>query len=198
MPGSSPSTMFSQTVKLSASMKCWNTMPMPAAMASRGRAEVLLDAVDDDRALVGPVGAVERLHQRRLAGAVLADDGVDRAGAHRQVDAVVGDDAGEALDDVPQLDRDRRRSVVGVRPSVDVLADRRNPIGKRPSACVERAENDRGPAVTAGPRRADDRRQVRRHRQSGCRRHLDLAGDDLLLEVLELSAMSSTKPPDVE
>ena len=78
------------------------------------RAEVLFDAVDDDRALVGPVGAVERLHQRRLARAVLADDGVDRAGANREVDAVVGHDAREALDDVPQLDggalgRRRRR-----------------------------------------------------------------------------------------
>ena len=35
-PGSLPSTMFSQTVKLSASMKCWNTMPMPEPMASAG------------------------------------------------------------------------------------------------------------------------------------------------------------------
>ena len=43
--------------------------------------------------------AVEDLHQRRLAGAVLADDGVDRAGRDREVDAVVGDHAGEALDD---------------------------------------------------------------------------------------------------
>ena len=43
------------------------------------RAEVALPPFDDDRALVGPVGAVERLHQRRLAGPVLADDGVDRA-----------------------------------------------------------------------------------------------------------------------
>ena len=79
MPGSSPSTTFSHTVKLSASMKCWNTMPMPAAMASVGERKCTLDAVDGDRALVGSVGAVERLHQRRLAGAVLADDGVDRA-----------------------------------------------------------------------------------------------------------------------
>ena len=71
-----------------------------------------LVAVDDDRALVGPVRAVEGLHQRRLAGAVLADDGVDRAGADREVDAVVGDDAGEALDDVAQLDRDRHVAVV--------------------------------------------------------------------------------------
>ena len=76
---------------------------MPASMASRGDGSDA-HAVDGDRALVGPVGAVERLHQRRLAGAVLADDGVDGAGAHREVDAVVGDHAGEALDDAAQLD----------------------------------------------------------------------------------------------
>ena len=34
--GSLPSTMFSHTVRLSANMKCWCTMPMPAAMASAG------------------------------------------------------------------------------------------------------------------------------------------------------------------
>ena len=71
------------------------------------RAEVLFDTVDDDRPLVGAVGPVERLHQRRLSRAVLADDGVDRAGANRHVDPVVGHDTREALDDVPQLDRDR-------------------------------------------------------------------------------------------
>ena len=35
-PGSAPSTTFSSTVRLSASMKCWCTMPMPAAIASPG------------------------------------------------------------------------------------------------------------------------------------------------------------------
>ena len=33
---SAPSTTFSRTVRLSASMKCWNTMPMPALIASVG------------------------------------------------------------------------------------------------------------------------------------------------------------------
>ena len=35
-PPSAPSTTFSSTVKGSTSMKCWCTMPMPAAMASCG------------------------------------------------------------------------------------------------------------------------------------------------------------------
>ncbi len=33
---SAPSTTFSSTVRLSASMKCWNTIPMPCLMASVG------------------------------------------------------------------------------------------------------------------------------------------------------------------
>ncbi len=33
---SAPSTTFSSTVRLSASMKCWKTMPTPAAIASAG------------------------------------------------------------------------------------------------------------------------------------------------------------------
>ena len=41
-----PSTMFSRTVRLSASMKCWWTMPMPRAMASAGLRKLDLLAVD--------------------------------------------------------------------------------------------------------------------------------------------------------
>ena len=77
---------------------------MPSLIAADGERKSLLFAVDEDRALVGLVGAVQRLHQRRLAGAVLADDRVDRAGADLEVDAVVGDDTGKALHDVAQLD----------------------------------------------------------------------------------------------
>ena len=40
-------------------------------------------AVDRDGALVGLLDAVEDLHQRRLAGAVLLDDGVQRCRAGR-------------------------------------------------------------------------------------------------------------------
>ena len=89
---------------------------MPWRIAAAGDAEVLHLAVDEDRALVGLMGAVERLHQRRLTGSVLADDGVDRAASDLEVDAVVGDHAREALDDVAQFDR-----VLGAggRPPVD-------------------------------------------------------------------------------
>ena len=78
------------------------------AIASVGELNVHLLAVDLDRALVGLLHAVQDLHQRRLAGAVLADQGVDRARADRDVDVVVGDDAREALAD-PVAPRSRRR-----------------------------------------------------------------------------------------
>ena len=38
--GSTPRTTFSATVNTGTSMKCWWTMPMPAAMASRGEVNV--------------------------------------------------------------------------------------------------------------------------------------------------------------
>ena len=50
--GSAPSTTFSSTVRLSASMKCWCTMPMPAAIASPASRKLHLPAVDLDGALV--------------------------------------------------------------------------------------------------------------------------------------------------
>src|SRR5262249_5604202 len=61
-------------------------------------------AIDQDLALVRPVEAVEDLHERRLAGAVLADEGVDLALADGEVDAVVREDAREALRDAAHLD----------------------------------------------------------------------------------------------
>ena len=67
-----PRTTFSSTVRLSASMKCWCTMPMPAAIASAGEWKRHLLAVDADRALVRALHAVQDLHQRGLARAVLA------------------------------------------------------------------------------------------------------------------------------
>ena len=47
-------------------------------------------AVDQDLALVGLVEPVEHVHQRALAGAVLAQQGVDLAGLDDEVDRVVG------------------------------------------------------------------------------------------------------------
>jgi hypothetical protein len=62
-------------------------------------------AVDRDRALVGAVDAREALDQRRLAGAVVAHDRCDLAGACRHRGAAQGGHAAEALDDPVEDER---------------------------------------------------------------------------------------------
>ena len=57
-----------------------------------------------DRPGVGLDRAVDDLHQRRLAGAVLAQHRVDLAGQNREVDAGVGDDARVDLRDAGELE----------------------------------------------------------------------------------------------
>ena len=69
-----------------------------------GRVDHLRLAPDQDLALVGLLQAVEHLHQGRLAGAVLAHQGVDLALGHLQVDLVVGDHPGVAAGDAAALD----------------------------------------------------------------------------------------------
>jgi hypothetical protein len=56
-------------------------------------------AVEPDLALVGVVEAGEDVRERRLAGAVFAEQSVHLAYGRLEVDAVVRDDAREALDD---------------------------------------------------------------------------------------------------
>jgi hypothetical protein len=56
-------------------------------------------AVDADLALVRALHAVQDLHERGLARAVLTDDGMDVTLGHAQVDVAVGHDAGEPLGD---------------------------------------------------------------------------------------------------
>ena len=64
-------------------------------------------AVDADFAGVGFVEAVEDRHQRRFAGAVLADDAVDDAALDDEIDVLVGVNRAEALVDADQLDGGR-------------------------------------------------------------------------------------------
>ncbi len=64
-------------------------------------------AIEQDLTLVRFGQAVEDVHERRLAGAVLAQQGVDLARLHVEVDAVVGDHAGIALGDATHLERRR-------------------------------------------------------------------------------------------
>ncbi len=69
-----------------------------------GAGEGLHLVVEQDLALVGLVQAVEDVHQRGLARTVLAEQGVDLAGLHDEVDVVVGDQGAEALGDATKLE----------------------------------------------------------------------------------------------
>ena len=86
--------MFSATVMTGMSMKCWCTIPIPRSIASLGRGYVHGLAVDQDLALVRAVEPVEDVHERRLAGAVLAEERVHLAAAEVEVDVVVREDPG--------------------------------------------------------------------------------------------------------
>ena len=98
-PAAGRAQMFSATVRVSNSEKCWNTIAMPSC-ARRGRAGDLdLAAIPEHLAGIGLDRAVDDLHQRRLAGAVFTQHGMDLAGLNRQVDAVVGYDGRILLGD---------------------------------------------------------------------------------------------------
>ena len=165
-------------------MKCWNTMPTPAAIASAGECRVTWLPVDLDRAGVRRLHAVEDLHQRRLAGAVLPDDRVDGAAPDVDVDVVVGDHAREALADPAQPHGDGRTGLGG---SLDcrcrhrlVLPWRRRTLDVPPDSYPTTRRRERsGPAVSAeaepaGPER-ESADQPTRQERSGSGRNLDLA-----------------------
>ncbi len=108
MPLSAPSITFSITEKVSTSMK----VLMHHADAGGDRvlraADPLGLAVDADLAGIPLVEAVEDAHEGGFAGAVLADDAVDRALGDLHGDIAVGTDRAEAFVDADQLDRRNR------------------------------------------------------------------------------------------
>ena len=67
--------------------------------ARRQRPQRAVRAGHADRALVGHVVAEQDVHQRGLAGAVLAEQREDLAAAQLEVDRLVGDERAEALVD---------------------------------------------------------------------------------------------------
>ena len=99
-----PSAMFSSTVMLSASVKCWCTMPMPASSAARGSPGGSVLPKASTRALVGDIVAEQDVHQRRLAGAVLAEQRDDLALLQLERDGVIGQQRPEALGDAGEAE----------------------------------------------------------------------------------------------
>src|SRR5687767_5320577 len=68
-------------------------------------------AVDPDLAAVLAVGAAEDLHQRRLAGAVLAEQHVDFAAVQRQIDTIERNHTRKRLPDAAHLEHRRHRTL---------------------------------------------------------------------------------------
>src|SRR5690606_19765231 len=60
--------------------------------------------VEQDLALVGVVEAEEHVHERGLAGAVLAEQRVDLAGLDGEADRIVRDEGSEALGDATEFE----------------------------------------------------------------------------------------------
>ncbi len=75
-----------------------------------GVGEDVLDAVELEHAVGRRVHAGDDLHERRLAGTVLADDGVHLTGGHVEVDALQHGHAVERLADAAQGQRRRDAS----------------------------------------------------------------------------------------
>src|SRR5262249_47734435 len=86
----------------------------PGAVGRERVREARLGPVIADRALVGLDDAGDDLDQRRLAGAVLAEDGVDRAWVAGEVDLLERAHAAVALADPGELqDRGRAARILG-------------------------------------------------------------------------------------
>ncbi len=87
----------------------------PPLLRLAGVAEADLFAVEEDRPRVGLIGADEDLHQGALAGAVLADDGMDLTGHDVEIDRIEDRHAEEALGDAAHLkQRHARLGAVGL------------------------------------------------------------------------------------
>ena len=77
---------------------------MPAARESRGVGKGGPSSVDQDLAAVRLLRAGEDLHQRRLAGPVVAEDAEHLAGMDVEVDGTEGRDGAVGLGDPANLD----------------------------------------------------------------------------------------------
>jgi hypothetical protein len=70
-----------------------------------GRPESDRHAVDLDLAAIRPVEPGQDAHQRRFAGPVLSDQGMDFAPGRLEIDVIVGHHRAKALADVAHGDR---------------------------------------------------------------------------------------------
>ncbi len=140
---SSPSRMLSATVRTGHEHEVLVDHADAAVDGVRWAGDLDGLPVEQDLARVRRGQAVEDVHERRLAGAVLAEQGVDLAGPHVEVDAVVGDDARVALGDAAHLER-RRADALGRQGGVQ----RGHVAGLPMLSCLGYSN---GPALGVGP-----------------------------------------------
>ena len=112
--------------------------------------------------------AVEDLDQRRLAGAVLAEERVDLAGLDGEVDVVVGAERGEVLGDADRLERRLAGGGAGIRcrrwsrrqrPPLSLAGC--TPDGSSPPARAAARSASSRTRSSADGRRGDHRRRLR-------------------------------------
>ena len=96
--------MFSATVMSGMTEISCGRNRTPAATASRGSAKTTSRAVDRDRAGVARVDAGEDLHQRRLAGAIRAEERHDLARRDDEIDIGEHRHAAERFADAAHLE----------------------------------------------------------------------------------------------
>ena len=167
--------------------RSWNTVATPSACASRGLRKRDRLAVDQDLALAGLVHAGQDLDQRRLAGAIVAEQAMHLAGIDLDVDVLQRADRAEIDADAAQFHggvavgmagHPRRRQRLGPDVGVDQHGDQDDeaeedlePVGVDAGvedAHLDEAEDQRPEqhavdrAVAAGEQHAaDDRRDDR-------------------------------------
>ena len=96
---SRPRNTLAAASRCGARARSWYTVSMPRRWASSGERKLDRLAVEQDHAVVGRLDARQHLDERRLAGAVVADQRRHRAGLDDEVRALQGVDGAERLDE---------------------------------------------------------------------------------------------------
>ncbi len=97
MSGSRRNQMFCSTVRSGTSDSSWNTAEIAGALGGLGIGGGERLAAEQDRAAVGAERAGQDLDEGALAGAVLAEQGMDLAGGGMELGPRQRGDAAEAL-----------------------------------------------------------------------------------------------------
>ena len=163
-PGRSPSATFSATVMSGTSMKCWCTIPIPSSSAWRGLSIVTGCPSTSIGPRVRLEEAVDDVHQRRLAGAVLAEQAEDLAVCDVEGDVVVRGQLAVALRESAEAEEGRCRvsnvrrraghvHSIGASPKCEIPASIAYRTQSRPATAGRARRTSDAPAVAVVERR---------------------------------------------